>query len=121
MSVSHCLSETKSGKIRLWVDYLKVNELVKPSAFPHPRMSDCLDAVAGSSFFSTFDCTAGYHQILVLKEDIPKKAFCTKYGQYEFTTMPFGLNGSAVLPKNYETFLKGLKWTTAIIYIYTIL
>ena len=66
------LLKKKSGKIRPCVDYRKVNELVKPCAFPLPRIWYCLDAVAGSSFFSTFDSTAGYHEIPVKQEDIPK-------------------------------------------------
>lgn len=57
------LVRKKSGAIRPCVDYRKVNALVKPDAFPLPRIQDCLDAIAGSSPFSSFDITSGYFQI----------------------------------------------------------
>ena len=53
----HLVSK-KDGGVRLCVDYRKVNELVKPDGFPLPRIQDCLDAVAGSRWFSTFDLTS---------------------------------------------------------------
>jgi hypothetical protein len=48
-------------------------------AFPIPRTRDCLDAVLGTKYFSTFDLTAGYHQVPVKEEDIPKTAFVIGY------------------------------------------
>ena len=84
----------KDGGVRLCVDYRHVNQLVKPDAFPLPRIQDCLDSVAGSNLFSTFDLTSRYFQIPVKEADIPKTAFVCKYGHFEMTTMPFGLNNS---------------------------
>ena len=84
-----CLVSKKDGGVRLCVDYRKVNELVKPDGFPLPRIQDCLDAVAGSRWLSTFDLTSGYYQIPLKKEDIPKSAFVCKYGHFEMTRMPF--------------------------------
>ncbi len=69
------LVKKKSGAIRPCVDYRRVNALVKPDGFPLPRVQDCLDAVADSCFFSSFDLTSGYFQIPLKKEDIPKSAF----------------------------------------------
>ena len=64
------------------------------------------------------DITAAYHQIPVAKEDIPKTAFITKYGLYEFKTMPFGLKTA---PQTYqrlmELALSGLQWTACLIYL----
>ena len=57
-----------------------------------PRMQDCLDAMAGAAMFSTMDITLAYNQVPVAEKDIPKTAFVTKYGLYEFTKMPFGLS-----------------------------
>ena len=64
-------------------------KVTRKDAFPLPRIQDCLDAVGGAKISSTFDLTSGYHQIAVKKEDIPKTAFVTKYGLYEFKTMAF--------------------------------
>ena len=64
------------------------------------------------------DITAAYHQIPVAEEDIPKTAFITKYGLYEFKTMPFGLKTA---PQTYqrlmELTLSGLQWTACPIYL----
>ncbi|MCG8032791.1 MAG: retroviral-like aspartic protease family protein, partial [Candidatus Thiodiazotropha taylori] len=108
----------KDGGVRPCVDYRKVNQLVKPEAFPLPRIQDCLDAVAGSSLFSTFDLTSGYFQIPVKKTDIPKTAFVCKYGHFEMLRMPFGMNGSAsTFQRTMELALQGLQWVTCLIYI----
>ena len=108
----------KDGGVRPCVDYRKVNQLVKPEAFPLSRIQDCLDSVAGSSLFSTFDLTSGYFQIPVKKTDIPKTAFVCKYGHFEMTRMPFGLNNSAsTFQRTMEMALQGLQWVSCLIYI----
>ena len=112
------LVSKKDGGVRPCVDYRKVNELVKPEAFPLPRVQDCLDSVAGSNLFSTFDLTSGYFQIKVKESDIPKTAFVCKYGHYEMTRMPFGLSNSAsTFQRTMELCLKTLQWETCLIYI----
>lgn len=81
-------------------------------------MQDCLDTVRGSIYFSTFDLTSGYHQVPVKEEDIPKTAFITKYGLYEFTTMPMGLSTAcATFQRLMELILQDLNWQTRIIYL----
>ena len=112
------LVHKKDGGVRPCVDYRKVNELVKPDDFPLPRIQDCLDAVAGSQLFSTFDLTSGYFQIPLKEEYIPKSAFVCKYGHFEMTRMPFGLNNSAsTFQRTMELALQGLQWITCLIYI----
>ena len=58
-------------------------------AFPLHRIHDCLDSVAGSTLFTTLDVTSGNHKVKVKEEDIPKTAFVTKYGHFEYVSMPF--------------------------------
>ncbi len=112
------LVKKKSGAIRPCVDYRRVNALVKPDGFPLPRVQDCLDAVADSCLFSSFDLTSGYFQIPLCKEDIPKSAFCCKFGHYEMTRLPFGLNNAAsTFQRTMELALQGLQWITCLVYI----
>ena len=68
------LVRKKSGKVRPCVDYRRLNSVTKKDAFPLPRITDCLDAVADATLFSCFDVTSGYHQIRVKESDIPKTA-----------------------------------------------
>jgi hypothetical protein len=68
-----------------------------------------LDTVRGSTLFSTFDLTNGYHQIPVKREDVPKTAFVTRYGLFEFLAMPFGVcNGPKTCQRLMEMVLNGL-------------
>lgn len=112
------LVRKKDGTVRPCVDYRRLNTVTKPDAFPLPRTDDCLDAMAGATFFSTLDITSAYNQIPVKEEDIPKTAFATKFGLFEYTTMPFGLsNAPATFQRIMELALRGLQWTSCIIYL----
>ena len=112
------LVRKKSGKVRPCVDYRRLNAITTKDAFPLPRVSDCLDSVAGATMFSCFDVTSGYHQIPVKESDIPKTAFCTKYGLYEYISMPMGLtNSPATFQRLMELALSGLQWHTCLIYL----
>ena len=112
------LVKKKNGKTRCCIDYRRLNAVTRQDAFPLPRVQDCIDTVRGSVYFSTFDLTSGYHQVPVKEEDIPKTAFITKYGLYEFTTMPMGLSTAcATFQRLMELVLQGLNWQTCIIYL----
>ena len=59
--------------------------------YPLLRIDDLLDQLRNAKFFSKIDLQSGYHQMKISPEDIPKIAFVTRYGQYEFTVVSFGL------------------------------
>ncbi|GKC40048.1 putative reverse transcriptase domain-containing protein [Tanacetum coccineum] len=85
------------GSFRMCIDYQELNKLRVKNRYPLPRIDDLFDQLQGSSVYSKIDLRSGYHQLRVREEDIPKTAFRTRYGHYEFQVMSFGLtNASAV-------------------------
>ncbi|GKC56679.1 putative reverse transcriptase domain-containing protein [Tanacetum coccineum] len=87
----------KDGSFRMCINYRKLNKLNMKNRYPLPRIDDLFDELQGSSVYSKIDLRYSYHQLRVQEEDIPKTAFRTRYGHYEFQVMPFGLtNAQAV-------------------------
>ncbi|GJS78018.1 putative reverse transcriptase domain-containing protein [Tanacetum coccineum] len=69
----------------------ELNKLTVKNRYPLPMIDDLFDQLQGSSVYLKIDLRSGYHQLRVRDEDIPKTAFRTRYGHYEFQVMPFGL------------------------------
>nr|GEW66858.1 hypothetical protein [Tanacetum cinerariifolium] len=84
----------KDGSFRMCIDYRELNKLIVKNRYPLPRIDDLFDQLQGLSVYSKIDLRSGYHQLRVRDEYIPKTAFRTRYGHYEFHEMPFGLTNA---------------------------
>ncbi|GJS39049.1 putative reverse transcriptase domain-containing protein [Tanacetum coccineum] len=82
----------KDGSFRMCIDYQELNKLTVKNRYPLPRIDDLFDQLQGSSVYSKIDLRLSYHQLRVREEDIPKTAFRTRYGHYEFQLCNLGFD-----------------------------
>lgn len=86
--------QKKDGTLRMCVDYRQLNKQTIKDRYPLPRIDDLLDQLGKCTVFSSLDLQSGYHQIKITEEDVPKTAFTTPFGHYQYKVLCFGLTNA---------------------------
>lgn len=105
-------------KWRVVIDYRKLNDITIGETYPIPQITEILDQLGKSQYFTTLDLASGFHQIKVSADDGPKTAFSVPQGHFQFTRMPFGLkNAPSTFQKLMNTCLSGLQGSRCFVYL----
>ncbi|KAH9252832.1 hypothetical protein BASA81_009240 [Batrachochytrium salamandrivorans] len=98
-----CFFVKQKDKLRLCMDYRGLNKQTVKDRNPIPLISEMLRTLSTGKIFTTLDLRGAYNLLRIKEGDESKTAFITKYGQFEFLVMPFGLaNAPAQFPTNDE-------------------
>ncbi|KAL0556909.1 hypothetical protein IC582_005426 [Cucumis melo] len=83
--------KNKDGSMHLCIDYRELNKVAVKNHYPLLRIDDLFDQLQGATVFFKIDLRSSYHQLRIRDTDIPKTAFHSRYGHYEFIVMSFGV------------------------------
>ena len=84
----------KDGTLRMCIDYRGLNQITIKNKYPLPHIEELFEQLQGARVFSKLDLRQGYYQLRIKKEDVPKTAFNTRYGHFEFLVMSFSLTNT---------------------------
>ena len=84
----------KDGSLRLCIDYRALNAITSRNPYPLPRIDELIDKLSHAKYFTSLDLATGYHQIRISKEDVPKTAFSTPFGHFQWKVLIEGLTNA---------------------------
>ena len=93
------------GGKHLIIDYRALNKVTRKFIWPMPKVEDIFSQLNGAKYFSTLDLRAGYHHIGLTTDSIPKTAFTSPFGKYEYVKVPFRL---AQAPAYFQELMTGV-------------
>jgi len=106
------------GTLRMCIDYRELNRQTRKNKYPLPLIDELTDNLSGATVFSALDLTAGYYQFKLSPEDVPKTAFNTHMGKYEYKVLPMGLtNAPAVFQTQMNKMFSPLLNSCVLIYL----
>ena len=112
------LVKKKDGSPRFCVDYRRLNSITYKDSYLLPLIDNCLNALSGSSWYSTLDLRSGYYNIPIAESNRDKSAFITRQGCFRFTVMPFGLTcAPSVFQRLMDVVLCGLSYQACLVYL----
>ena len=94
-----------NGGKHLVIDYRALNKVTRKFTWPMPKVEDIFSKLNGATYFTTLDLQAGYHHIPLDKPSIPKTAFNSPFGKFEYVKVPFGL---AQAPAYFQELMTGI-------------
>ena len=108
--------------LRFCIDYRGLNNVTEDDTYPLPVAENLFARLRGATVFSKLDLRSGYYQVQIKPEDVPKTAFITRYGLFEFVVMPFGLkNAPATFMRLMNNVLKDFIDVFVVVYLDDIL
>ena len=93
------------GGKHLVIDYRALNKVTRKFTWLMPKVEDIFSKLNGATYFTTLDLCTGYHHIPLDKSSIPKTAFNSPFGKYEYVKVPFGL---AQAPAYFQELMTGI-------------
>ena len=108
----------KSGKIRFCVDWRGLNRVTIKDSYPMPNINAILGRLAGSTCFSSIDCSGAFHAVMLEEDDKEKSAFYSPWGLFQFTCLGFGMtNGPSTYSRLVELVLQGISPEEALAFL----